>query len=40
MRDSIRGPLCLIGAMTVALSLSPARAQERLSDAVHGRRKR
>ena len=29
MRDSIRGPLCLIGAMTVALSLSPARAQER-----------
>src|SRR5215207_11636948 len=29
MRDSIRGPLRLIGVMTVALSLSPARAQER-----------
>src|SRR3954453_16835022 len=29
MRDSIRGPLCLIGAMTVALSISPAWAQER-----------
>ena len=29
MRDSIRGPLCLISAMTVALSLSPALAQER-----------
>src|SRR5215216_7628518 len=29
MRDAIRGPLCLIGVMTVALSLSPARAQER-----------
>ena len=29
MRDSIRGPLCLIGAMTVALSLLPAWAQER-----------
>ena len=29
MRDSIRGSLRLIGAMTVALSLSPAQAQER-----------
>ena len=29
MRDSIRGSLRLIGAMTVALSLSPAHAQER-----------
>ena len=29
MRDSIRGSLCLIGAMTAALSLSPAQAEER-----------
>src|SRR6186713_3276516 len=29
MRDSIRGSFRLIGVMTVALSLSPARAQER-----------
>src|SRR3954453_11091207 len=29
MRDSIRGPLCLIAAMMAALSLSPAWAQER-----------
>ena len=29
MRDSIRGSLRLIGAMTVALSLSPAQAEER-----------
>ena len=29
MRDSIRGSLRLIGAMTIALSLSPASAQER-----------
>src|SRR5919107_4012935 len=30
MRDSIRGSLRLIAAMTVALSLSPAWAQERV----------
>src|SRR4029450_12518949 len=29
MRDSIRGSLRLIGAMTIALSLSPAQAEER-----------
>ena len=29
MRDSIRGSLRLIGAMTAALSLSPAQAEER-----------
>ena len=29
MRDSIRGSLCLIGAMTAALSLSPAQGEER-----------